>query len=123
MIVDDEIDITTLFEELLVTLGFKVTSFNNPLIALESFKENHNDIAIVLSDMRMPELTGLELFKEISKMDIEVKIIIMTAFDINVDEIKEINITQFLRKPINMEQLGYMMSNYVHSKAEEIKVN
>jgi DNA-binding NtrC family response regulator len=57
-IVDDEIDITDLFHDALSNkiAGVSVFSFNDPLIALEHFIDNKRNYALVISDLRMPNL-------------------------------------------------------------------
>jgi DNA-binding NtrC family response regulator len=63
-IVDDEIDITDLFQDALCGIfGISVVSFNDPIVALEHFKVNKENYALVMTDLRMPNLNGLELLK------------------------------------------------------------
>jgi DNA-binding NtrC family response regulator len=65
-IVDDEIYTAKLFREALRENidGISVFSFNDPITALEHFTENKDDFALVISDLRMPGLNGLELLKK-----------------------------------------------------------
>jgi DNA-binding NtrC family response regulator len=65
-IVDDEIDITELFQDALSRNvdGVSVVSFNDPTLAFEHYIQNKQNYALVISDMRMPTLTGLELLKK-----------------------------------------------------------
>jgi DNA-binding NtrC family response regulator len=66
-IVDDELDITELFRDAICDSidGISVVTFNDPIIALEHFADNKQYYALVISDLRMPSINGLELLKRI----------------------------------------------------------
>ena len=86
MLVDDEPDITLSFNIVLEDNGFVVDAFNDPLLALSSFKQGIYDLALL--DIKMPKMNGFELCGEIRKIDDKVKITFMTAFDIKKDDLK-----------------------------------
>ncbi len=67
-IVDDEEDIVSLFKDALEGMeGLSVVTFTDPILALEHFKENKSDYALVLSDYKMPCMSGMDLIKQIKK--------------------------------------------------------
>ena len=105
MIIDDEIDITNLFKEILINAGYQVEDFNDPLKALDECKINHEKYVLIISDVRMPKMSGIELVKQISEIDNDIKVILMTAFDVTGEELKEIKIEKFLNKPIYIKKL------------------
>ena len=105
MIIDDEIDITNLFKEVLINAGYQVEGFNDPLKALDECNINHEEYALIISDVRMPKMSGIELVKKISEIDNNIKVILMTAFDVTGEELKEVKIQKFLNKPINLKKL------------------
>ena len=105
MIIDDEIDITNLFKEILINAGYQVEDFNDPLKALAECKTNHEKYVLIISDVRMPKMSGIELVKQISEIDNDIKVILMTAFDVTGEELKEIKIEKFLNKPIYIKKL------------------
>ena len=86
LLVDDEPDITLSFNIVLEDNGFVVDAFNDPLLALSSFKQGIYDLALL--DIKMPKMNGFELCGEIRKIDDKVKITFMTAFDIKRDDLK-----------------------------------
>ncbi len=86
LLVDDEPDITLSFNIVLEDNGFVVDAFNDPLLALSSFKQGV--YALALLDIKMPKMSGFELSGEIRKIDDKVKITFMTAFDIRNDDLK-----------------------------------
>ena len=105
MIIDDEIDIANLFKEILINAGYLVEAFTDPLKALDECKTNHEKYILIISDIRMPKMSGIELVKQVSKIDNDIKVILMTAFDVRGEELKEIKIEKFLNKPIYSKKL------------------
>jgi DNA-binding NtrC family response regulator len=86
LLVDDEPDITLSFNIVLEDNGFAVDVFNDPLLALSSFRQGI--YAMALLDIKMPKMNGIELSVEIRKIDDKVKITFMTAFDIRKEDLK-----------------------------------
>ena len=105
MVIDDEVDITNLFKDTLINSGYTVNDFNDPLRALEECKRNHDQYGLIISDVRMPQMSGIELVRQISEIDNNIKIILMTAFDVTGEELKEIKFQKFLNKPIYLKKL------------------
>lgn len=106
LLVDDEPDITLIFEKGLQKFDFEVTSFNSPQEALSNFKVSKYDIALL--DVRMPGMDGYELCKKILGMDNKVKICFMTAFEVHEPDLKKIfpsSDTYFIRKPVKIRDL------------------
>ena len=87
LIVDDEDDITFLFKMVLEDNGFKVDTFNDPLVALQNFTAGSYDL--VLLDMLMPNMNGFELYQKIRMIDYKVKICFLTAGRIDYDEFRK----------------------------------
>jgi CheY-like chemotaxis protein len=87
LLVDDEPDITTVLSMGLEDYGFKVDSYNDPLIALSHFKKSSYDIVIL--DIKMPKMDGFELYREIRKLDDKVNVFFTTAFDLQMEELKD----------------------------------
>jgi DNA-binding NtrC family response regulator len=111
-IVDDELDITQLYQDAIYghISGISVVCFNNPVTALEHFIENKKDYALVISDLRMPNLNGLELLKKIRMLNSNVRTILVSAYEVQEDEIfqrymKEGIIDLFIEKPIPIDWL------------------
>lgn len=109
LLVDDEPDVTLGFEIGLEDGGFVVDSFNDPILALSSFKQGLYSLA--LCDIRMPKLDGFELYREIRKIDNKIKICFMTAFDVQNEKLNEVLPTidsakpLVIRKPIRIDDL------------------
>ena len=109
LIVDDELDIVESIKLWLQKRGLEVQGFTNPLLALEYFKNNCNSIRLVLSDIRMPQMNGYEFVKRIRNLGTEVKIILMSAFEINHLEMAKVlpamKIDCLISKPISLKNL------------------
>jgi DNA-binding NtrC family response regulator len=109
-IVDDEPDILKLHQDFLSKIkGISIFTFTDPLMALEHFRMNKNEYVLVISDLRMPNLDGLELVKVIKDLNPLVRTILMTAFAIKDDLFQEYAreeiINDFLQKPILLPDL------------------
>jgi DNA-binding response OmpR family regulator len=87
LIVDDEDDINLLFKMVLEDNGFKVDTFNDPLVALKNFTTG--SYALSLLDMVMTNMNGFELFQKIRMLDDKVKIRFLTTNGINHEEIRK----------------------------------
>jgi len=105
MIVDDEPDILRLFRDYLEMKGLIVRTFDNPAEALSEVKVNHSCYGIIVSDIRMPQMSGIELVERVRKIDKRIKVIFMTAFDLENDKVKEVKNSEFLKKPVRLETL------------------
>jgi DNA-binding NtrC family response regulator len=111
-VVDDEIYITKLFHEALRQNidGVSVFSFTDPVKAFEHFTENKENYTLVISDLRMPGLNGLELLKKVKTSNPKVRTILMSAYNFEEEELyqqymKEGVINSTIEKPVTMNIL------------------
>ena len=107
LIVDDEPDITESFGLALEDSGFEVDKYNDPAIALASFKPNVYNLLIL--DIKMPKMDGFELYDKIKKIDKNVKVFFISAFEIDHAAIRKqypaLKIKNFIPKPIQIPEL------------------
>ena len=110
MIVEDEWDIARLLSLYLARSGFDTISFTQPLLALDHFKKYSKRYCLILLDLSMDELNGMELSNEIRKYNSQVKILLITGYckgDISHSiDFKETKISDVIQKPVNLEKLG-----------------
>ncbi|MGD0638984.1 MAG: response regulator [Nitrososphaerales archaeon] len=108
MFVDDEADITQLFKRGLERKGFTVEAFNDPTTALSEFKPKFYDL--VVSDIKMPKMNGLELAFEIKKLDPDQRIVFLTAFMDLYTEFKKLfqrmDVLDVIQKPVGIHELA-----------------
>ena len=121
-IVDDESDIVSIFKQALMKKGFHVFGFTDPLLALEHFQINSKQYSIVISDLRMPAMNGYEFIRKVKEIKPEVKVFLMTAFEINDAEFRSvfsnIEIEGLIQKPVSLANLASTISKYVPSRYE-----
>jgi DNA-binding NtrC family response regulator len=110
LIVDDDYDIVHILKLGLQKNGFLVDSFTNPEEALQSFKSNAESYLLVLSDIRMPKLSGIQLARNIKAINPNVKVVLMTAFEIRDNEFSKVfpstQVDGFVQKPIAIRDLA-----------------
>ena len=106
---DDELDIVTLIERSLQKYGLRVSTFTDPYVALEHFTSNFKNYSIVISDIRMPAMNGYEFVKKVKGIKPQVKIILISAFNIKDNEflnvLPNIKIDAFIQKPFSISTL------------------
>ena len=127
-IIDDELDITQLYQDAIYghISGISAVCFNNSVTALEHFIENKKDYALVISDLRMPNLNGLDLLSKIKMLNSNVRTILVSAYEVKEDEVfqkymKEGIIDLFIEKPIPIDWLRQKVREQV--KAYEQRMN
>jgi len=113
LIVDDDTDITLAFKKGLENDGFNVDVFNDPQEALSNFEASKYDL--LLLDIRMPKMNGFELYKEMDKIDNDVKVCFITAFEVYYEALREVfpsmEVECFIRKPIEIGNLVKRIKN------------
>jgi DNA-binding NtrC family response regulator len=108
-------DLSILYKTFLTREGYNAVSFSDPLIALEYYKETHDKHSLVITDMRMPGISGIELGKKMREIDDDVKIFLMTAFDItdlkDNPDYKAARFDELIQKPVSFSELREMINN------------
>ncbi|HEX5976472.1 MAG TPA: response regulator [Nitrososphaeraceae archaeon] len=111
-VVDDDLNTTELFHIALSENidGISVVSFNDPVIALEHFVANKDAYVLVIADLRMPGLNGLELLKKVKTSNPKVRTILMSAYNFDEDLLflkysEEGIIDSSIDKPVTMNRL------------------
>jgi DNA-binding response OmpR family regulator len=107
LLVDDDPDVTTVFSLGLQDEGFDVYTYNDPLEALSQFRPNFYDL--LLMDINMPQMDGIELARQLLELDANVKICFITAGEANIEVLRELYPTRsigcYIKKPVTMENL------------------
>src|ERR671910_610601 len=119
LVVDDEADLTLFYRLSLEYHGFEVESFNDSRKALSNFKPNYYDLAIL--DIKMPNMDGFELYKEIKEKDPNVKVCFLTASELYYQEFREkeynaLDKDLFIRKPIGNDELIKEIKRLIKNK-------
>ena len=113
LLLDDEIDILNLFKDVLNVNGIDARTFTNPELALEELEGNHAKYKLVISDIRMSPISGFEFIKKLRDIDPRIKVVLMTAFEIEASQLKEVHTDEFFNKPIEIDNLVQLVKRYV----------
>jgi DNA-binding response OmpR family regulator len=109
VVVDDEIELANLFKVFFHKAGFDAVSFTDPLMALNFIRNNTKEFSLLLTDLRMPLMSGIELAREIRKTNNKMKIILITAFMtadlIDNENFKNARIDSVVQKPVRFSSL------------------
>lgn len=105
LVIDDEVSILEVVKLGLEEAGFKVDIFSDPIEALNAFSESNYDA--VLTDINMPEMSGLEVLRRCKKINSESVVILITAYSSIDSAIEAIRggALDYIRKPFRMEEL------------------
>ena len=113
LLVDDDKDILRLIQIYFESKGPHIRAYSEPLLASQDFMKSNNNsnhhYDLIISDIRMPEINGIELASIIRKMDKEIPIILMTASsgitDIDSYILKFLTIEDIIAKPVKLKDL------------------
>jgi DNA-binding NtrC family response regulator len=117
LIVDDDPDIVQVLKLGLLRNRFLVNAFTNPEEAFQSFKSNAESYCLMLSDVRMPSLSGIQLARKVKEINPAVKVVLMTAFEIRDNEFSKVfpstHVDGFVQKPIGIRDLTNKISSII----------
>jgi DNA-binding NtrC family response regulator len=119
LFVDDEPDLTSLFKKVLESAGFNVNVFNNSADTLEDFKPHFYDL--VMLDIVTPKMDDFELYKELKKVDPDVKVCFLTASEkyhenLRDGEYQTLSKDLFIQKPLSIKKLIKEIHKRIDSK-------
>ncbi|MCF8056331.1 MAG: response regulator [Desulfocapsa sp.] len=108
LIVDDEPLVVEINRKILVNLGYRVSSETSSQLALDKFRAQKDDFDLIITDLTMPDLTGIELTKEILKIRPEIPIILCTGFSEKADAENglDLGIREYLNKPVTIRNMA-----------------
>lgn len=115
LIVDDEVDICDNLSDILTDFGYLVDTAQDPLIALKLVEENHYDI--VLLDLRMPGMDGLEIYRRIKRISAGTAALIITAYASSETAKSALaaGACQLIAKPVNIQSLLNLVRDTLES--------
>jgi CheY-like chemotaxis protein len=113
LFVDDDKSIIYVGRYRLERLGYQVETKNNPVEALELFRTNPDQFDLVITDMAMPQMTGVQMMKEMLKIRPDMPIILCTGFSEKIDEkkAKELGAAEYVDKPLDKHDFAFKIRN------------
>ncbi|MDQ3848601.1 MAG: response regulator [Thermoproteota archaeon] len=117
--VDDEPDIIYSIKKVLETNGFAVDSYTDPILALSNFRPKLYDL--ILLDIKMPKMNGLDLYEQVMLVDPEVKVCFLTASELFYEEYRRLETrprldkAYFIQKPFPSKELIYQIKEILQS--------
>ena len=116
LVVDDESTQRQTLAGYLRKQGFKVETASNGIQALDLARKQ--TIELILSDMRMPEMNGLELIREIQNVNPDIAMVVLTAFGSVEDAVEAMKsgAVDYLQKPIDLDQLDLIVARVLERK-------
>ena len=116
LIVDDEEIVRYIAADMLNMMGYKTISVFDGCEAIETYRERSSEIDLVLLDMIMPKMGGLETFRELRKINPDVKVIVSSGYeeDERSQEIMKEGAILYLNKPFGMKKLKEAIQSVLH---------
>lgn len=122
LIVDDQNGIRVLLVEVFSNEGYKTFQASNGKLALEIVRKESPDL--VLLDMKIPGMDGLDILKHIKQIDPGIKVIMMTAYG-ELDMIKEatdLGALMHFTKPFDIDELRQAVNNQLHTGSSKLAI-
>ena len=116
LFVDDDPQILSMVEQFLSRCGFNVTTASNGQKALDMVRENH--FCVVFTDLNMPEISGMELLKQIKAVSSETEVIIVSGYGTIETAIQAMKLGSydFLQKPINFDRFKILIERIIEKQ-------
>jgi CheY-like chemotaxis protein len=111
LLIDDELDITLTIKGMLEDAGFKVDSFNDPILALDNYKANFYDLVIL--DILMPKMNGFELYVKIREKNPKVKFCFLTASEFYYEK---------FRKKYSSQLVKILVKSFLFKNQSKMKI-
>ena len=117
--IDDEVSIVKMEQQMLERLGYTVTVRTGSFDALEAFKADPQAFDLVVTDMTMPNMTGVKLAAELKKIRPAIPVILCTGFSyqVNEEKSKALGIDGFVLKPVIMKEIAATIRMILDSRS------
>ena len=114
LVVDDEEIIEEYIQAVLHKHGYESRSFTDPVKALDFFREHPEEIDLIVTDIRMPAIDGLELAQNAAKIKPDIPIIFVSSDEGKLDEARSMSTTRAcFMKPVSRSELTACVENLI----------
>ena len=118
LLIDDDADILTIFKHSLAQVGVHTYAFTNPMLAVEHFRRNADSYDIVVTDIRMPHMSGFQVARAVRQIRPGIKVAFATSFDIHKPEFDKVfpstEADAFITKPVKPSMSTEVLSVLQH---------
>ncbi|MBW2075274.1 MAG: response regulator [Deltaproteobacteria bacterium] len=116
LLVDDEEPVRQVGRELLEAMGYRVLIARDGKEAIEIYKQNQDEIDIILLDMVMPKMGGGEVYDRIKEINPDIKVLLLSGYSIEgeADEILDRGCNGFIQKPFDIKELSYKLRDLLN---------
>ena len=111
LLVDEDSLMRKVTKKLLEKIGYTVLDTDNGFSALNLYAENIQDVACVILDVSVPQMTNADIYLSLKGMNPDVKVIVFP--DESSTRLRENGFTNFIRKPYSLEMLGKMLQRLI----------
>ncbi|MGD9368363.1 MAG: response regulator [Desulfobacteraceae bacterium] len=124
LFVDDETMIVDIAKRMLESLGYRVVARTSAIEALEAFRNNPDNFDLVVTDMTMPKMTGLDLAEKILQIRPGFPVILCTGFDVTLNEekIADHGLQDIIYKPILRREMAAAVRKTLDSRRSKNNV-
>jgi two-component system cell cycle sensor histidine kinase/response regulator CckA len=121
MVVDDEPDLLATTRSTLEKEGYKVHAYANPITALDHIEHGCKDCVVLVSDIKMPEMSGFELVRRVKELRPDLKVIFTSSFIIHKGEFAKVlpsaKVDDFIQKPFSKQELIEAIKKFAKSES------
>jgi two-component system response regulator ChvI len=125
LLVDDDKDVLFTFRKLLTSEGILVNSYNEPLEALKHFSVDNQSYDLVVLDIRMPKINGIELYYRLKEINRDIKVLFLTALDTPeelVGALPGIRVDNIIKKPIEPDRFVTEVKKRLYTANRQMSV-
>jgi DNA-binding NtrC family response regulator len=114
LVIDDDSSIRNMLAIVLKKQNFEVMTAENGKTALDKLKKNQFNL--IISDIKMPDITGIELLKKIKVLNEQIPVIMITAYASTQDAIEAMKLgaEDYITKPFNLDELKIVIDRALH---------
>ena len=122
VVIDDEEGIRNLLQKGLAQLGYKVISIENAEDFLYMIKENETKVDLIITDIKLRKMDGIELLRNINMLDEPIPVLIITGQGGIEDAIKALRYgaSDYVRKPFDIKELASIVKDILRRKQEAL---
>lgn len=118
LVLDDDVDLVHMFQIALEIEGFTVVASTKPLQIFEYFKDNSNNFSLIIADLKMPHMNGIEFASKVREIDKEIRIWLVTGYTLPGIKGNPLftlaNIDKVIQKPIPLNKLVDMVKSTIN---------